>query len=91
MLILLNFLIAVLCASFDTVLNEAIQYEYKAKAEMNCDTMLIQKVMGKLNPFEAVILSCKSSASRSSNPLDKAIESIKISQEKIKDDMIKGI
>ena len=91
MLILLNFLIAVLCESFDTVQNEAIQYQYKAKAEMNVDTMLLQKVMGKLNPFEAVILSCKSSSTRSSNPLDKAIEQIKQSQEKVKEDMIKGI
>jgi len=41
MLILLNFLIAILCASFDEVTNKAIQYEYKAKAAMNVDTMLI--------------------------------------------------
>jgi len=58
MLILLNFLIAVLSATFEDVINEEIQHVYKAKAEMNCDTMLIQKVMGRLVPFEAVILSC---------------------------------
>ena len=41
MMILLNFLIAILCASFEDVQNKAVQYEYKAKAEMNVDTMLI--------------------------------------------------
>ena len=91
MLILLNFLIAVLCESFDTVQNEAIQYEYKAKSEMNVDTMLIQKVMGRLAPFEAVILSCQESNERSSNPLDKAVESIKQSQNEMKEKMIKGV
>ena len=77
MLILLNFLIAILCASFDDVQNKAIQYEYKAKASMNVDTMLIQKVMGHLTPFEAVIMTCNVKIERSSNPLDKAIEIIK--------------
>ena len=77
MMILLNFLIAILCYSFEDVNNAATQYEYKAKAAMNVDTMLLQKVMGNLNPFEAVSLTCDCSVSRSADPLDKAVEQIK--------------
>lgn len=91
MMILLNFLIAILCASFDDVCNKATQYEYKAKADMNVDTMLIQKVMGKLTPFEAVSLTCNCTTERSANPLDKALEVIKANQEETKDKLIKGV
>lgn len=73
MMILLNFLIAILCASFDDVMNAAVQYEYKAKAAMNVDTMLLYKVMGKLTPFEDLSLTCDCSVPRSADPLDKAI------------------
>jgi hypothetical protein len=58
---------------------------------MNVDTMLIQKVMGHLTPFEAVIMTCNVKTERSSNPLDKAIEIIKANQEESKDKMIKGV
>jgi len=47
--------------------------------------------MGKLSPFEAVTLTCNCTTERSSNPLDKAIETIKISQDETKDKMIKGV
>lgn len=46
MMILLNFLIAILCYSYEDVNNEALQYQYKAKAALNVDAMLLYKVMG---------------------------------------------
>jgi len=58
---------------------------------MNVDTMLLKKVMGNTQFFEAIILTCQSSSERSNNPLDKAIDSIKASQEEVKEKMIKGI
>ena len=79
MLILLNFLIAILSASFEDMQNKAVQFEYKAKCQMNVDTMLIQKVLGLLTPFESITLTCNCSLERSVDPLDKAIENLKSS------------
>lgn len=70
MLILLNFLIAILSASFDDVNNKEAQYTYKARCSMNEDTMLILKVIGFLKPFEAVIVTCNCTPERSDDPLD---------------------
>lgn len=91
MLILLNFLIAILSASFEDMQNKAVQFEYKAKCSMNVDTMLIQKVLGLLTPFEAVTLTCNCSLERSDDPLDKAIENIKANQEESKDKVVQSV
>jgi len=76
MLILLNFLIAILCSSFDEVQNKADQFKYISRCSMNCDTMLILKVINQLNPFEAIILTCNVTQERSEDPIDKAVVEI---------------
>ena len=70
-------MIAILSASFEEMQNKAVQFEYKAKCAMNVDTMLIQKVLGFLSPFEAITLTCNCTVERSDDPLDKAVDEIK--------------
>ena len=58
---------------------------------MNLDTMLIKKLLGLLNPFEAVTLTCNCSPERSADPLDKAIEHIKASQEENREKVVQSV
>lgn len=58
---------------------------------MNCDTMLIYKVLGKINPFEAIILTCNVTPERSDDPVDQAVDSIKAYQIENKDKIVQGV
>jgi hypothetical protein len=91
MMILLNFLIAILCYSYEDVNNAATQYQYKAKAALNVDAMLLYKVLGWLEPFEAVSLTCNCTLPRSSDPMDIAITKIKAGQDEIKNKLVAGV
>jgi len=51
MIILLNFLIAILCEAFDEVNQKAMQHTYIARAAMNRETYLTLKVLGRLGEF----------------------------------------
>ena len=91
MMILLNFLIAILGYSYEKVNEEATQYQYKAKAALNVDAMLLYKVAGLLKPFDAVSLTCNCSLPRSSDPMDLAVIKIKDNMDEIKNKLIVGV
>lgn len=58
---------------------------------MNLDTMLILKVLGYLQPFEAVVISCNCTPERSEDPLDKAVDNVKAYSDEVRGKVVAGV
>ena len=85
MIILLNFLIAILCEAFDDVNSKAIEHTYIQRAAMNRETFLTLKVLGMLEDFEGFNLCCNCSPKRNDDPIDNAVQEITAGQDEIRE------
>ena len=76
MIILLNFLIAILCEAFDDVNSRATEHTYIQRAAMNRETFLTGKVLGMLEDFEGFNMVCNCNPKRNDDPIDNAVKDI---------------
>ena len=63
LVILLNFLIAIICQSYDEVLSKQIVTKYTKKCELNRECRLLLKTLGSLPRFESFVLTANVFAS----------------------------
>ena len=87
MIILLNFLIAILCEAFDDVNSKAKEHTYIQRASMNRETYLTLKVLGYLKEFQGFNLCCNCRGGGNDDPLDAAVDDLKEGQESIRDEI----
>jgi hypothetical protein len=80
MIILLNFLIAILCTAFDEVNEKAMEHTYIQRSAMNRETYLTLKVLGRLEQFEGFNMTCNCKPKTIDDPLEDAVGEIKDGQ-----------
>lgn len=59
LIILLNFLIAIVSQSYDRVISASIQYQYKHKSELNLETQRFFHMFSKPKPFDIMCIVSK--------------------------------
>ena len=57
LIILLNFLIAIISQSYDNVMSKSLEYKYNQRCQMNRECRLILKSLGMNYHFQCMILS----------------------------------
>lgn len=83
-IILLNFLIAILAESFNTVMEKAMIHKYKQRSGLNVETFLTMNAFFMLTNFEGILLSAATPEKDDDDPIDVAVETIQETQNDIK-------
>lgn len=79
LIILLNFLIAIISQSYDNVMSKSLEYKYNQRCQMNRECRLILKSLGMDDHFQCMILSANCSQDGDGEQWQGFVQTIKIS------------